>query len=141
MKWMFIFLAFMIVGCNQETNPEAGTVERIPLSEAILENKYLLDKCDFVAFPDTFYMSILEFKPSAQCGLIASASYRVGEANNNIVRVLTLCETDTNYRIGEKIKVVVSDVPEIGFSVFFEPNSNYHKRLKTTFGALYHIAQ
>lgn len=76
------------------------------------QTENILQYCNFIEITSPFAMRILQYLPSeCYCGTRSCASNCVGIiSNNDSIRVLSICNMDTSYMIGQT--VIVYPIPQ-----------------------------
>lgn len=104
--------------------------------------------CEFVQIVGSFEMKIIDFISSEPCGTRASASICIGFTSElDTIRVLSLCNMDTTFRIGEVVTITPAKKPNFFVSIaqyvvldknnILLPDFQVMK-LKTTYGKIEH---
>lgn len=87
----------------------------------------LQDRINFIDIKIPFQIEIIDYVPaSTPCGVRASASSCIGISGIDTIRVLTLCNTDTTFRINQAVLVIPKPKPEFHVSIpkYFVIDSN-----------------
>lgn len=97
--------------------------------------------CDYVVITNEFEMTILDYHYSLiGCGNRTEASNCIGVTDNNdTLRVLSLCNQDSTFNVGQKVMVTPQDKPNFGvsFEVYWADSSSVfipelHKKVRKT---------
>lgn len=103
-KILPFLLSFLLLGC--------ATNRQIDQQKEILSY-------DFIELTDPFEIIILDYTPAGcSCGGRSCASNTIGKTkDNDTIRVLSLCNTDTTYQLGERVKVIPSEKPKFNVMI------------------------
>lgn len=97
--------------------------------------------CDYIVITNEFEMSILDYNhTSVGCGNRAYASNCIGVTDNHdTLRVLSLCNQDSTFKVGQKVMVTPREKPSfsVSFEVYCVDNSSMfipelHKKVRKT---------
>lgn len=114
---------------------------------AIKQSEDILQYCEFVEIKFPFEMKILDYIPSGNCGNRAFASNCIGiTKENDTIRVLSLCNTDTTFKINQTVVVTPQEKPnfEVAISQYWINKENQiylpdiqKRKLKTIYGKMF----
>lgn len=102
--------------------------------------------CDFIEIKSPFEMRILDYIPSGECGNRAFASNCIGiTKEGDTIRVLSLCNTDTTFKINDMVIVIPRPKPNFEVAIaqhWINKNSHVYlsniqkRKLKTIYGTI-----
>ena len=97
--------------------------------------------CDYIVIMNEFEMTILDYNHTwVGCGNRAYASNCIGVTDNHdTIRVLSLCNQDSTFKVGQKVMVTPREKPRfsVSFEVYCIENSSMfipelHKKVRKT---------
>jgi len=97
-KIICFLLTFLFVSCASNRHVEKQEVLNL----------------DFIELTTPFEIIILDYNPAGcSCGVRSCASNTIGKTiiDNDTIRVLSLCNNDTTYQLGERVKVIPTEKP------------------------------
>lgn len=81
------------------------------------DSEVIKTKYEITEMHTSFEMQILEYIPSGPCGTRAFASVCLGRnIYGDTIRVLSLCNTDTSFTVGQIINVIPKEKPNFEVS-------------------------
>jgi len=116
------------------------------ISQTSSQADNIIQNCKFVVIASPFSMRILEYVPGCYCGTRSCASNCVGiNSNNDTIRVLSLCNTDTTFKISQIVFVNPQPQPKYQVTIaqywISEGNNTFlseleRKKINTIYGNL-----